>query len=558
VRSFAESAAKIGVPTLRFDYSGTGDSAELDPRADQLEKWVQDVIAAAAELRRIGGVERVYLLGFRLGALLATLAAARCRTISGLILVSPILSGRRYLRELRTVRLASSIGAESSAPWNELSTSAVGTDAIGMEVGGFTYSAATLASLARVDLKAQAAPPADQMLVIDGSSMPVARAWAEDLSGRGIAVKYQALPGLIEMVMTAPQFATVPREMVAAMGDWLAPMLKKSQSERLHTEEAEPRNFSAGLISEMTLPDCSTAESLLTERPVFIESRATLFGVVAESHCREPRSGAVIFVNAGADFHIGASGMYVDLSRRWARRGFVALRIDLAGLGDSATVPGEDDNVVFPPSALDDIRAAVEWVRQQYALIDITLCGVCSGAYHVLRAAAAELPVKGVLMVNPETFFWDEAASIYDMNLAEVVKGPAVNREKVLSAGAWKRLLRGQIDIGYHVRRNARRLFLAMESVGRDVARRLRIRLPRDLGRELEEIAGRGVRMAFIFSRGEPGITLLKMLGGSSLNRLHDSCHVHIIDGADHTFSKLEARTALEDKLSEELFASRH
>src|ERR1700691_3117333 len=78
IRGFAESLAAAGLPTLRFDYVGTGDSAEIDPKADQIQAWAQDVAAAAGELRRRTGVRGVCLLGVRLGALLALLAAAEC------------------------------------------------------------------------------------------------------------------------------------------------------------------------------------------------------------------------------------------------------------------------------------------------------------------------------------------------------------------------------------------------------------------------------------------------------------------------------------------------
>src|SRR5208337_1594509 len=37
VRTFAEAAAALGVPALRFDYLGTGDSAEIEPETDQLD-----------------------------------------------------------------------------------------------------------------------------------------------------------------------------------------------------------------------------------------------------------------------------------------------------------------------------------------------------------------------------------------------------------------------------------------------------------------------------------------------------------------------------------------
>jgi alpha-beta hydrolase superfamily lysophospholipase len=555
VRAFAEAAAALGVPTLRFDYAGTGDSSEIDAQADQVATWTQDVIAAVAELQRRTGVQRVYVLGFRLGALLAALAANECKAIGGLILIAPIVSGRRYLRELRTTRMAGLIGTEF--PDTQASTGAANATASAgsMEVSGFMFSAATLAALERVDLKTLGALPVANMLIIDGDRMPVARAWVEALSQLGAPPTHRLLPGLVEMIMTAPQFASIPQEMIVAMCEWLTPLLITSATAAERDGMRHGDRVIAPPITAMDLPLDETARHAgITERPVFFTSQPMLFGIVSEPPPGEIPRRAVILVNAGADYHIGATGMYVGFARRWARRGCVVLRMDLAGLGDSATRPGRPGNEVFPPAAADDIRTAVEWIRTRYGVRDVTLGGVCSGAYHVLRAAVAAVPANRILMINPEVFFWNESMSIHDVQLVELV-GKKAQRGKMFSTETLKRLLSGDINVRYVLKTYWGRLSLALESNLRNLARFLHIRLPNDLGSELQEVAARGVRMVFVFGRTERGIALLKMQAGISLGRLGERCRMHIIDGADHVFSKFDSRTTLEAILTDELFS---
>jgi pimeloyl-ACP methyl ester carboxylesterase len=511
-------------------------------------------VAAVSELQQRTGIQSVCLLGVRLGGLLATLAARQCTAVKSLVLIAPVISGRRYHKELRTTRLA-------SLRTDYVDPSGTGTErsaaAGSMEVSGFTLSAATIAALANVDLAASAPPPVRDILVIGGGSLSASRAWAEQLFAHGVRTNYVDSPDVVELIMTAPQFSNIPQGMIGTTCDWL---LQSALKQSVPPDGGDDRySDSAAPLGVMTLRrGVPSQHAPLTERPVFFTSKAALFGIITEPRQGETRRRAVVMLNAGADHHIGANGMYVDLARHWAGRGYIALRMDLAGLGDSGTAPGQPENDVFPPSALDDIRAAIEFIRDRYGSRDITLFGVCSGAYHALRAAAAGVEVNRILMVNPQNYYWKPGATLQDLQLAEVVHNPGIYRRQIFSIAAWKRLFAGQVNLWRILKIYFHRPLMAIESTLRDLTRYVHVRLPHDLGWELQEIAARGVRIVFVFARGEPGLDLLKIEAGSVVRRMGERCRVHIVDGGDHIFSHNAPRAAMKQILNEELSMRAH
>jgi alpha-beta hydrolase superfamily lysophospholipase len=552
-RTLAEAACDLQMPALRFDYLGCGDSDEIDSEADQIDVWLRDVLIAIEELQRLTGVTRVCLLGFRMGALLAVLAAIQCAAVDGLVLIAPVVNGRRHLRELRMTRLAGQLGSgetsDGGSPDEDRSSGPRS-----LEISGYSLSAASLSSLSKIDLMTLEIPARCETLVLDGASLPAARAWSEHLIALGRPVRYSALPAVLEMMITAPQFLVTSPPMIDAARDWLAQHLDKSVTVSGGSRTAELH--SVPRVDVLTLKGTAHSPNVsLIERPAFFGLHNSLFGIVTEPDRREVRRRAVILLNAGADHHVGPSRIYVTIARRWARRGYFVLRMDLAGLGDSGNRPGRPDDEVFPPEALQDVRAAIDLLKTRYGIRDITLAGLCSGAYHALRAAVAGLPAGRILMVNPLNYFWKPGMALADLQVAEVIHNPGRYREHLTSSAAWKRLLSGRVNVWRIVKIYAHRALLPLQSLSRDVARSLRIPLPYDLGRELEQLISRGVRITFVFSRGEPGIELLKIEGGAALKRLGNRCRVRIIDRADHSFSHSRPRAALEDILSEELFA---
>jgi exosortase A-associated hydrolase 2 len=108
---FARRLEADGFATLRFDCRGYGESAGALGDA-MLDAHVAETLAAAALARARTGVDRVVLLGLRLGATVAALAAERDPAITGLVLWSPIMAGRTYVRELLRKKLAAQLALQ--------------------------------------------------------------------------------------------------------------------------------------------------------------------------------------------------------------------------------------------------------------------------------------------------------------------------------------------------------------------------------------------------------------------------------------------------------------
>lgn len=103
--NMARNLASNSYTALRFDYYGTGDSlGELTSfdLAQSIEDSGQLVKDFAAET----DLERIFFIGIRAGADLALQVAAQMKSVNLLILVEPVVSGKRYLTEQRLRRKA--------------------------------------------------------------------------------------------------------------------------------------------------------------------------------------------------------------------------------------------------------------------------------------------------------------------------------------------------------------------------------------------------------------------------------------------------------------------
>ena len=150
---FARLLSAEGIPSLRFDSRGYGDSPgnlEDATLASQLADTRDAMRCAIEEL----GVERLVLLGLRLGATTAALIAEKESGVDGLVLWSPIVSGSSYVRELARKKVFAQLafGGESLTVDNVLGILASEGR---VDIEGNYLTQAMSRELAEIDLAAQ-------------------------------------------------------------------------------------------------------------------------------------------------------------------------------------------------------------------------------------------------------------------------------------------------------------------------------------------------------------------------------------------------------------------
>jgi alpha/beta superfamily hydrolase len=498
----------------------------------------------------------------RLGATLAASAAATRTDVAALITVAPVLNGKAYVRELRMLQRASE--AKQNSPSTQQSSDIV-------QAAGFALAPATQAALSGIDLN-RAAPPAPRILILDRAELPGAERWEQHLRNAGARVERLSVKGYTEMMLDSHE-TVVPEEILGEALKYLEALEAEHSSElRDHTwaqRASANRLHQTGalrvILPPPTIPDPLLGEqsgtSALEETAVWFGSRHVggphvasphaLFGVVTSPvagsrPAGEAKRRGIVLINSGAVHHVGPNRLYVALARHLAQRGHVVLRMDISGIGDSPAPPGAMENIVYSRCAVDDVGAAVKYLREDWRVQDVRAAGLCSGAYHAFKAAVARVPVNGIVLINPLTFFWKEGMSLQypEYRVAADIRRYRTN---VLRPASWLKLLRGRVNLWESSQVLLRRMLAMLMKPLRALARTLRMPLADDLPSELEKVVRAGIGLQFVFAANDPGVELLRTQGGATARKLaaRGLLRVESIDDADHTFTDRARRAWL-------------
>jgi pimeloyl-ACP methyl ester carboxylesterase len=518
LKLLADQAADAGLPSLQFDYPGCGNAAGDHSAPGQVAAWTASIGAAIDKLKQDCGVSDVIVVGFRLGALLAPLAAAGRDDVAALALLAPPSSGKAYVREITAMSrmIDTPLASRSSGelPFTQ-----------GREAAGFRLSHETLADLSALDWKhAVASLPSRPMLVLtSGKPFSAAEIRGEE-NPMDIAVdEFQDY----HLLMCDPTANRIPAVVLDHCVAWLA--------------------GHAGVAGK-TVPQPDATPAVLdgshyTEEPVLIGSGPAICGVLCRPKGRLAATEPAIFLNAGGVPHVGWARGTVEAARELAAEGVASLRIDLPGLGLSGEAPG-DRLFLYDARTPHDVSRAIDWMEQA-GFPAVGLVGTCSGAFQAFHTARADRRVRTLTMINPLCFAWNSSYALelavwktYETSKAAFGKQDAeIEMAAGVGAPAWRK------TASHYAKRLVRRGLEAVKST-LSILQPASLLGRRRVERWMRDLCGRGVRVLMVTSDGDLSLEEIARHfgpGGERLATIQGVTRVSL-PNADHTLTPYHAR----------------
>ena len=276
----------------------------------------------------------------------------------------------------------------------------------------------------------------------------------------------------------------------------------------------------------------------MNERVCVFGGESHLVGVItepAQSTARRPP--AAVLLNAGIIHRVGPNRLYVRLARALAAEGFLALRFDFSGIGDSAA---RRDTLPFRQSALREVREAIDHLQHSEGAERFLLMGLCSGAILAREMARLDARVQGVVLMNhPPLADGGDPTFRAELSKRNLVRyyGKIASR----SPHSWFKALTGKVQYA----RILEALGYGWDRIRRGMAPS-RIRTTR-FGQALVELDARAVRALFVYSDTEVISTDLDRMLKTAEHMGKPLRHVvqHTVHQTDHNFTPLHSQDAL-------------
>ena len=282
----------------------------------------------------------------------------------------------------------------------------------------------------------------------------------------------------------------------------------------------------------------------MREEAFVFGAAGSLVGVITDPALPQQSSElpAIILLNSGIVHRVGLNRLHVKLARILAPMGFVGMRFDFSGIGDS---PARQNNVPFQKSAIGETQEAMNHLGLTRGFDRFILMGICSGAGIALQTACIDPRVVGVVSINCRGYL-DGAnvgfnAQIRNRALLRHYRRIAFSSS--FRVKNWLKAITGKV--------NYRSIIGAL---GRQLQNFFPVRnsqtaagIEHPFKSDLRSLIHRRVAMLFIHAEGDEGLDYVQMILGADAERWQDSKNfrLEIIQGANHTFALLWSQEKL-------------
>jgi alpha/beta superfamily hydrolase len=522
-RKLAEVLATAGIPVIKFDLLGAGNSSGDALIPDCLGAWQESILTQIEFLKAKVGVKDIALFGVRMGATLAIKTCA-VQAIAQLIVWRPVLNGKQYVRELSALSKFSA--SENSSTENFI------------ESGGFVVTSDTLTSLGALNLTHQEPVKVTHLLEINDAQAPSEK--LQKIFADTVSHEYFRTSGY-DAMMAEPQDAEIPDDVIEKISAWSC-------------RAVEASNTAAQNMTAVPIESSSLRIEGVVETACFIKNR--LFSIFSQpAPSAQAKPSIIIFCNSGAVHTVGPNRLYTELSRGLVAQGYSTLRLDLHNLGDSVSGKVEKDNHPYPDEdrAVADVLDAIAFLKTMHPSYQIVVAGVCSGSYWAYRTAAyAELGViNEIYVINPLTFHWFDGCTLETPQHQGAIRDKLYYMDSAKNKEKWIKLLKGQVDFKKLLRVAGKIVVVKIAQITALFLEWLHLLPTTPLANDLINIRAKKIGIRFIFSSLDPGFELLQLGGGAKIKSMlkQQELSTAFIQGADHTFSKAHHRQELLAKL---------
>lgn len=528
MRYLADELANQGIPVLRFDYFGTGDSGGYTEDDQTVDYCLWSIDQAVKHAKETTHCENIVLVGFRFGATMAAIYSSQ-NQVEGLVCWAPIESGKRYLREIKALKLS----AEDTSQPND--------DGL-LEAAGMVYWEKTQDKIRAIKLDSLA-PQANQIMIIPRDDLPVNEklktAWLQNSNAQ---IEQLELPGSEGMLFLAED-TVVPHESFRKLTEWLLCKSSQSSSE----QSIEPVQEAILKVFDYDEHKDSEREQLVKESLHFYDDNGQYFGVLSEPKNQPSgkKNKCVILVNSGAIHRVGSNRVHVLMARYYSTLDYSTFRLDIPGLGDSYTDDLSIENKEHIKGSEEFVTMALNYLSKSCGFSNFIIGGLSSGAFYAYNAALRidGFNIDDVLLLNPEQFY---VGNEHDSNndLARQQSGWMYYRSQLANPKKWLKLISGKVNFRY--------IFSILASKVKNIFLRLLGNLKSDsldeekiseeLSSDLYFIANKGRKLTFVLSQNDPANSILSTLASKSIKDLmsKDKIHKLMIPEADHTFSRYQ------------------